>query len=178
MAAQTKYETWEGIVSFAKIHPDNPDSYNGVRKWTINFHPKDETVWKAIEESGCQRKIYESTKRKPNKAAEEYGEYIRLDRPVEKVFKRGEEPTKLTPVEVQFFGKEEDFDSREWFNGSKAEVTVEIYGTDEYVGTRLVRVNFTDPVTYDPEANKTEDKEVAEQATPTKKSKEPKAPWA
>lgn len=171
MAVKTEYHKWKGKVSFCKIHPDNPDNYNGVKKWVINFHPQDEDTWKAIEKSGSQRKVVESTKRKPNKAVDEWGEYIRLDRPVEKEFKKGEGPKPLAPVKVTGI---DDFDPREWFNGSTAEVEVEIYGNEEWTGTRLVGVDFIDLIVYDPEAKKQDE----EPSNETKEaSKEPKAPW-
>lgn len=174
----TEYHTWPGTISFAMIHPENPDDYQGIKKWKVNFHPQDEETFKKIAESGCAREIKESTKRKPNRAAEDWGEYIALDRPVERTY--GGEVKQFDPVEIQDaegnpFG---DFDPREWFNGSKVEVTVEQYNTKMGIkGTRLKRIKMIEPQMYDPSSKSEEADKSTKEEIPTKKSQEPTPPW-
>lgn len=154
----TKYINLTGMIKWAQVY--EPDEYLGVKRWKLNFYPKDGGDWDKIQKSGLTLKIKE----------DDDGKYLQFRRPVEK--KIGSKMVLFTPpritgvVNVHYV----DSNTREVLksfdqgtvegvdrvgeivllgNGTKAKIDVCVYDTQVGKGHRLELLQILELVEYE-----------------------------
>ena len=166
----TKYYNWSGKVKWAKVYV--PDEYNGAERFTIDFYPKDKSVWKSIKESG----IMDVEGRKTYKDRDTGEEYIRIRRDAKKLI--GDNIVWFSPPAisgevsvyyvdeagervVSYEGPRRDFnpvgEQVPIGNDSKVVINVSVFETKKGAGCRLESISVRELVEY------TADPEVAQQ---------------
>lgn len=171
--AKTRYYNWVGTMYWAKL--DTPDSYNGAKKWTLNFFPESDEVWNSIRESGVKLTATDP-ETKLNKiplAFAKKGMFIRPRRDTEKRIKDQMvefEPPIVTdaagaPITVAFKN-----------NGSKVEINCSVFGEGTYTGHRLERVKVLELMETEA-PNKDEASPEVEEPKAEVKGKLPKVPF-
>lgn len=138
----TKTVKLKGRLGYHKLNPNAPDEFKGQRFWSINFYPDDASfgIWNTL--GLHMNKIYE----------DEDGKWIRLKRPVEKTFKRGNgfETIKFGPVPV--VDPSNNVIPDIIGHGSEIDVDLTVYGSAMGSGSRLERITVTKLVPYTPKA--------------------------
>lgn len=189
-SGNTKYYTFKGLVSYAKIY--EPDEFRGVTKWKLNLHPSDEVI-QEIKAAGIQKKLKDSN--------EEFsgvpGKFFTFDRPTEREFNG--EVTYFAPpavydadggiiAEYEDNGEEIVMKGKKQIigNGSEIEVNVAVYETKRFgKGCRLNYIKVLDLVEWVPEdapEEEDEEEEVVVRKGPAKKavkaaSADEELPW-
>lgn len=192
-----KYFRFTGIARYMKVYEPDEHPDTGAKNWKAPIYVDSKTKEK-IKAAGIQLKFKEDDGSNPNTEA---GEFITFKRPVEYNFPSG--PTEFAPPtiygadgkKIVWYEKDEDGDFiREGEpvligNGSKVEVTVEVYQTKRFgKGSRLVAVKILDLVEYTPSDNEGDDEppfeqeqeaepEVEVKAEPVKREKGKKISW-
>lgn len=179
----TKFFTFTGLCSYAKVY--EPDEYKGSEFWKINLHVDKDTA-KKIRESGSMVR--------PHVDNEEVsgvpGTYYTFRRDLVKKIR--DQEVEFNPPEIfdadgkpiMVYVKDPDTGETKAVgekvylgNGSKVEVTVEIYPAGSYGnGTRLRSIKVIDLIKYDPKAKEEvpaegEREEVSEQKPETAAAK-------
>lgn len=180
----TKFFSFTGLCSYAKLY--EPDDYKGSQFWKINLHVDKDTA-KKIRESGSLVR--------PHVDNEEVsgvpGTYYTFRRDLVKKIR--DQEVEFNPPEIfdadgkpiMVYVKDGDTGETKAVgekvylgNGSKVEVTVEVYPAGSYGnGTRLRSVKVIDLIKYDPKAKEEvpaegEREEVSEQkAAPVAKTR-------
>lgn len=179
----TQYINLKGKVAWAKVY--EPDEYNNVKRWILNFYPFNEEEWKKFRDSGLQ--VEPKTDPQGNV-------FVRFRRDVRRVI--GDDFIFFTPpvitgaVDVKYVDKATGQKVSSFKKGDGIEVeqvgekvlignesvvyvNLAVYDTVKGKGHRLQSIHVLDLVGYDPD-NKSEPEPEVEVETKAP-VKEPKA---
>lgn len=181
---KTKFFTFTGLCSYAKVY--EPDDYKGNQFWKINLHVDKETA-KKIRESGSMVRPHVDNEEVSGVPGQYYtfrrdlvktinGRDIEFNPP--EIFNADGKPI-MVYVKDETTGETEAVGEKVYLgNGSKVEVTVEVYPAGSFGnGTRLRSIKIIDLIKYDPKAKEEvpaegEREEVSEQkAAPAAKTR-------
>lgn len=151
---RTKNYTVVGYSAFCKLF--EPDDYNGVKRWTMQFYPATMEDWDIIKKSGIRVKKKDPTEEQRVKWGLPAGSYINLRRDCVKKIK-GKDVNFDPPAVFTDEGKVDPDEGIAIGNGSKVKVEFEAYDTAMGIGHRLNRIRILDLVVYEPEDEPGED---------------------
>jgi len=179
---KTKFHTFIGLASYAKVY--EPDDYKGSEFWKINLHVDKDTA-KKIREAGSQVRPHVDNEEVSGVPGTYYtfrrdlvktinGRDVEFNPP--EIFDQDGKPIMVYVKDPETGETHAEGEKVYIGNGSKVEVTVEVYPAGSFGnGTRLRSVKIIDLIKYDPKAKEEvpaegEDKPVVEQKAAPKTS--------